>query len=107
MALNFYVKRKPFIQSLEFYARKTSQTHVHNLCKIYVSVEIYLKVATIDRLHVFDGNENLSKTQVVMSPVHVFYTSIRHTERRKFVLSPSLIIIYRGLTATKPWQMHK
>ena len=88
---------------------------MRKLCKIYASVEIYLKVATIERLQVFDGNEKLSKTQVAMTPVHVFYTSIRHTELRKFVLSPSVIIIYRiqtvdwicVLTATKPRQMHK
>ena len=47
------------------------------MCVIYASfIEQYkstLKVATIGRLHVFDANENLSKTQVLMSPVHVPY----------------------------------
>ena len=46
------------------------------------------------RLYVFDGNENLSKTQVVMNPVHVFHTFTRHSEWKKFVLFPSVIITY-------------
>ena len=43
---------------------------------------------TVGRLHVFDGNENLSKTKVVMSPVHVFHTCICHSDWKKFFSFP-------------------